>query len=48
MYRKLPWDEAKTMPCILQHYHKSALTVARLLPLVQPIDPELEWAADWS
>ncbi len=31
MYHKLPWDEAKTMPCILQHYHKSALTVARLL-----------------
>ena len=30
-YRKLPWDEAKTMPCILQHYHKSASTVARLL-----------------
>ena len=28
---KLPWDEAKSMPCILQHYHKSALTVARLL-----------------
>ena len=38
MYHKLPWNEAKTMPCILQHYHKSALTVARLLhiPLVQP------------
>ena len=30
-YHKLPWDEAKTMPCISQHYHKFALTVARLL-----------------
>ena len=50
MYRKLPWDEAKTMPCILQHYHKSALTVARLLHTsgTTYIDPELEWAADWS
>ena len=27
----LNWYEAKTMPCILQHYHKSVLTVARLL-----------------
>ena len=27
MYHKLPLDEAKTMPCILQHYHKSALTL---------------------
>ena len=34
MYHKLPWDHwdvAKTMPCILQHYHKSALTIAGLL-----------------
>ena len=31
MYHKLPLDEAKTMPCILQHYHKTALTAAHLL-----------------
>ena len=31
MYHKLPLDEAKTMLCILQRYHKSALTVAHLL-----------------
>ena len=39
-YHKLHWDhwdEAKTMPCILQHYHKSALTAAHLYNL----DPSL-------
>ena len=37
MYHKLPLDEAKTIPCILQHYHKSALTAAHLYNL----DPSL-------
>ena len=32
-YHKLPLDEAKTIPCILQHYHKSALTAAHLYNL---------------
>ena len=36
-YHKLPLDEAKTMPCILQHYHTSALTAAHLYNL----DPSL-------
>ena len=49
MYYKLPWDEAKTMPCILQHCHNSVLTVARLLHTsgTTGLDPELKWA-DWS
>ena len=47
---KWPGDEAKTMPCILQHYYKSALTVHATLVtcLWHNLDPELEWAADLS
>ena len=47
MYHKLPWDETKTMLCILQHYHKSALQWHATY-LWYNLDPELEWAADWS
>ena len=37
-YHKLPLDEAKTIPCIFQHYHRSALTAAHLYNL----DPSLQ------
>ena len=47
MYYKLPWDEAKT---VFYNTVISLLTVALLLAtcIWYNLDPELEWAADWS